>query len=156
MERDPVKARAWQQRSGPLVVDPARYDSARRARGSTLRQRSAAFDAYYAAVRRPAVAALLSPEARCAAPGLFAGAGVVDPVARCGGVLDVHERRRRGQGGSLERPANLVVLCRVHHDGATAAGRGSAYHRAGLVAVEGDAGWAALGAARGERKQRPW
>lgn len=160
VERDPGKARAWRARSkrldraGRLTVNPGRYDPARRGRGSTLRERSPDLDVYYRMVRAPLAARLLAGGA-CQAPALFVLAGVDDPVEHCARFLDVHERRRRAQTGSLECPANLLVLCRAHHDEATVAGRGSCYHQAGIVAFEGDPGYEALGARRGERKQRP-
>lgn len=165
VERDPGKARAWRARSKPLdragrlTVNASRYDPARRQRGSTLRERSPDLDVYYRMVRAPLVARLLAARralaCACEAPALFVLAGVDDPVAGCAPFLDVHERRRRAQTGSLECAANLLVLCRAHHDEAGVAGRGSCYHQAGIVMFAGDDGYEALGARRGERKQRP-
>lgn len=145
---------AWRRRSKPLAVDPGRYDTGRRQSGTTLRPRSPKLAGYYRDVRAPLVADLVERVGACQAPFLFALAAEDDPLPRCSGPLDVHERRRRSQNGSLENEDNLVVVCRSHHDRCTDAARGDVEHRARLVVFEGDAGWDALAARRGERAQR--
>lgn len=162
----PAEVDAWRRRSKPLTrsgglpsggrlsVDPVRYDQGRRINGSTLRGRSPTLAAYYADVRVRTVRDLIGRVGACQAPMLYQLAGETDPLPRCGGPLDVHERRSRGRGGSLEHPDNLTVVCRAHHDRCGVAGRDTAEHHAGLVSFEGDPGYETLGARRGERKQR--
>lgn len=145
----------WRARSKPLQrgSGPARTASLTNQRRSALPARSATYAAYYRDVRVRIVRDLVARVGACQFPTLLTLAGEDDAVG-CGGPLTVHERRRRGQNGSLEHPDNLVVACARHNDHAANVGRGSAEHRARLVVFEGDAGYDALGARRGERKQR--
>lgn len=160
--KGPTRAQldAWRAKSKPLTrgpgptVDPDRYDQQRRRNGSTLRPRAEHVAGYYRDVRRPLVADLIRRIGVCQAPTLFALTGEDDPLPRCAGPLDVHERRRRSQGGSLENDDNLLVVCRAHNQGAADSHRGDSYHLAGLVVFEGDDGYDTLGARRGERRQR--
>lgn len=38
------------------------------------------------------------------------------PEVACSGHLDAHEPLPRARGGSIYDPANIVPLCRAHHD----------------------------------------
>lgn len=40
----------------------------------------------------------------------------VDPAARiCSGPPEFHEKKKRGRGGSIVDPANVVLACHSHH-----------------------------------------
>lgn len=152
--QSPEEVARWRARSKPLQRGPGPTRTASLTnRRSALPARSKAYADYYRDVRVPIVRDSVDDVGACQFPMLLDLAGEDDAVG-CGGPLTVHERRRRGQNGSLEHPDNLVVACARHNDHAANVGRGSAEHRAGLVVFEGDAGYDALGARRGERKQR--
>lgn len=38
------------------------------------------------------------------------------PDVACAGPLDAHEVLTRGRGGSIVDPANIILICRFHHD----------------------------------------
>jgi hypothetical protein len=152
LRRDTPKSKAWADRRTPLPRGKSLDRGAGLARGGPMRHRSPTMDAYYAQVRRPLVERMTTTSA-CEAPLLFALHRVDDPLPHCAGPLDVHERRRRSQGGSLETPENLLVLCRQHHDWVGL--HDAEAHAVCLVAHQGDPGYESLGARRGERKQRP-
>lgn len=156
LRRDTPKSKAWADKRTPLNRGKSLDRAAGPARGGPMRHRSPTMAAYYRDVRAPFVADLMASVPCCEAPALFVLHGVPDPLPHCTpGPLDPHERRRRGQGGSLENRTNILAICAGHHDRCTLAAPGSPEHLAHLVAFEGDDGWEALGARRGERKQRP-
>lgn len=43
----------------------------------------------------------------------------ISSMPGCGYADDLHEIRSRARGGSITDPANLVPLCREHHDWVT-------------------------------------
>lgn len=71
----------------------------------------------------------------------------VRSIAGCRGRADcVHERRKRGQGGSMTNRANLAVLCApcntlIENDADVA----RLAHEVGLVVRRGDPEWEELG-----------
>ena len=77
------------------------------ARSGRLPYRSRKTADVYRRVRVPLVAEILATTPRCEYPRCWR-----QPT-------DVHERLRRSQGGSITDRANLVALCREHHDEVT-------------------------------------
>lgn len=76
-----------------------------------LKPRSAKRAKYYREVRIPLVQKILSDHPWCQAGQL-----IEDPDHQCQGrSMDVHERKKRSQGGSLEDPHNLLAVCRLCH-----------------------------------------
>lgn len=73
------------------------------ANSGRLRFRSNKTAALYRKVRGPLVAEILAETARCQYPACWKRPS------------EIHERRRRSQGGSITDRANLVALCHEHH-----------------------------------------
>jgi hypothetical protein len=74
-------------------------------RRTPLRTRSKKRSALYRTVRVPLVKRLLLVYPVCQFPG-----GCNEPA------VDVHELRKRSQGGSLSDPDNLRTSCRFHNE----------------------------------------
>jgi len=95
MKRDLEKLRAWQQRSRtPMKRTTLRPISAKRKAEAPARTRC------LAAVRERC-------GGRCEFPGCHAA------------MQDGHERLARSHGGSPTDPANVIGLCRPHHEWVT-------------------------------------
>ena len=105
MNRDPAKARAWQDRSRERAMARARE-----AKPRAVKPRSAKRQADMV-VRRALVRDLLRAAPRCQARYLCEGAPSVD----------VHERLTRARGGSITDPvqAHMMTICRPCHDWVT-------------------------------------
>lgn len=106
MNRDPDKARAWQDRSRARAM--ARQRDAPPPK--RIKPRSAKRDADMVE-RRKLVGRLLAEYPRCQGRILCAGAP----------AQDVHERLTRARGGNIldPRQAHMVTLCRPCHDWVT-------------------------------------
>lgn len=82
-------------------------------RRSPIRRRSKKREAYYRDTRRPLVEKMLKGTPVCEAGPVIWVAGYDSKCQRV--AVDVHERKRRSQGGSLEDPVNLMRVCRLCH-----------------------------------------
>lgn len=108
--------------------------------------------------RVPLVKEMLADSPQCALrsalterlrrPGSPAGAMKILAVCRVRADC-VHERRKRGQGGSMTNRANLAPLCSPCNGAIESDADVARFaHEAGLVVKRGDLEWAELGADR--------
>lgn len=105
LDRDPEKARAWQQRSRQAAAERARQKPR-----SQLKARSPRKAERYRAIAAACAEAIERDRGRCQARLLV-------PEISCGGPLDPQHVIPQGVDKSLAaEPDNIVACCRRHHD----------------------------------------
>jgi hypothetical protein len=139
LERDPAKARAWEQRSRERAAERARAKPRKRLPAKSERKAAAAPDeakvreAVYARDRGCQLAHLV---------GQRDSAGT--EVPRCHGPRTPHHRRKAIEGGAYS-VANRVELCLGHNGWVEDEPDAAAELAPLLVMRSGDAGYAQLG-----------